>query len=204
MFCFDYSQGDSTEVWHNIPSLNKLSGQKSIKFFGWYFGKSMISLLYSDFIRPLLRLLWSLMHQTLCLKAFTHAILNEKPTYAVQTCSLNRRSFSFLASALFAVWSCAWWISWLLVPSLNTSTFYNKKGKSCRNGDSYKIWILPIFLSYFQGLNKSPNCFDVTDSTSKKVWDFFQIFWPFTTSLQEVLLEPQIVSSIYYHASVQL
>ena len=72
----------------------------------------------------------------------------EWETYAVQTCSLNRRSFSFLASALFAVWSCAWWISWLLVPSLNTSTFYNKKEKSCRNGDSYKIWILPIFF-YF-------------------------------------------------------
>ena len=27
---------------HNIPSLNKLSGQKFIKFFRWYFGKSMI------------------------------------------------------------------------------------------------------------------------------------------------------------------
>ena len=46
VICFDYKQGDSTKVggWvHNIPSLNKPAGQKSIKFFGWYIGKSMIS-----------------------------------------------------------------------------------------------------------------------------------------------------------------
>ena len=38
---------------HNIPSLNKYSGQKSIKFFWWYFEKAMISWIHSDFIWPL-------------------------------------------------------------------------------------------------------------------------------------------------------
>ena len=39
----------------NIPSLNKLSGQKFIKFFLWYFGKLMISWIHSDFIWPLIQ-----------------------------------------------------------------------------------------------------------------------------------------------------
>ena len=37
---------------HNIPSLNNLSGQKSFKFFGCYFGKSMISFIHYDLIWP--------------------------------------------------------------------------------------------------------------------------------------------------------
>ena len=32
MICFDYSEGDSTQVSGNIPSLNNLSGQKSMIF----------------------------------------------------------------------------------------------------------------------------------------------------------------------------
>ena len=34
MICSGYSEGDSTQVSANIPSLNNLSGQKSIKFLG--------------------------------------------------------------------------------------------------------------------------------------------------------------------------
>ena len=34
MICFGYSEGDSTQVSANIPSLNNLYGQKSIKFLG--------------------------------------------------------------------------------------------------------------------------------------------------------------------------
>ena len=34
MICFGYSEGDSTQLSANIPSLNNLFGQKSIKFLG--------------------------------------------------------------------------------------------------------------------------------------------------------------------------
>ena len=34
MICFGYSEGDSTQLSANIPSLNNIFGQKSIKFLG--------------------------------------------------------------------------------------------------------------------------------------------------------------------------
>ena len=34
MICFGYSEGDSTQVSANIPSLYNLPGQKPIKFLG--------------------------------------------------------------------------------------------------------------------------------------------------------------------------
>ena len=37
----------------HVPSLWKLPGQKSVKFFLWYFGKLMISLIHYDIIWPL-------------------------------------------------------------------------------------------------------------------------------------------------------
>ena len=46
--CLENKQNKS-----HVPSLWKLPGQKSVKFFLWYFGKLMISLIHYDIIWPL-------------------------------------------------------------------------------------------------------------------------------------------------------
>ena len=53
MICFGYSEGDSTQVSANIPSLNNLCGQKSIKFLGGILENFQTSKGHSEIDRPL-------------------------------------------------------------------------------------------------------------------------------------------------------